>query len=80
MEKLRELASCLGAHCGNVQTRLEEGGPVSTILRVAKEIGASLIVLGALGHRRLPEKLLGGVAESVVNHSEIPVLVLRARP
>lgn len=78
MEMMRELASCLEPHCRMVDTRLEEGSPVSTILRVAREIGASLIVVGALGHRRLSEKLLGGVAEGVVNHSEVPVLVLRA--
>jgi len=78
-EKLRELASCLEPRCRMVATRLEEGSTVSTILRVAEEIGASLIVVGALGHRRLAEKLIGGVAESVVNHSEIPVLVIRAR-
>ncbi len=80
MEMMRELASCLEPRCRMVDTRLEEGSPVSTILRVAREIGASLIVVGALGHRRLSEKLLGGVAEGVVNHSEVPVLVLRARP
>jgi len=77
LEKLRELASCLETHCRAVETRLEEGSPVSTILRVAEEIGASLIVVGALGHRRLAEKLLGGVAESVVVHSQVPVLVVR---
>jgi nucleotide-binding universal stress UspA family protein len=77
LEKLRELASCLETRCRTVETRLEEGSPVSTILRVAEEIGASLIVVGALGHRRVAEKLLGGVAESVVNHSQVPVLVVR---
>ncbi len=80
MEKLRELASCLEPRCSMVETRLEEGSPVATIIRVAGEIGASLIVVGALGHRRLPERLIGGVAEGVVSHSEVPVLVLRARP
>lgn len=79
MEKLREFASRLEPSCRTVETRLEEGSPVSTILRVAEEIGASLIVVGALGHRRVAEKLLGGVAESVVNHSEVPVMVLRER-
>ena len=79
LEKLRELASCLETRCRTVETRLEEGSPVSTILRVAEEIGASLIVVGALGHRRVAEKLLGGVAESVVNHSQVPVLVVREK-
>lgn len=79
MEKLRELASCLEPRCRMVDIRLEEGSAVSTILKVAGEIGASLIVVGALGHRRLAEKLIGGVAEGVVNHSEVPVLVVRSR-
>ena len=62
-----------------VDTRLKEVSPVPTILRVGKGIGASLIVVGALGYRRLAEKMLGGLAESVANHSEVPVLSVRVR-
>ncbi len=78
MEKLRETAACLEPHCRLAEIRLEAGSPVPTILEVAEEVGASLIVLGALGHRKVAEKLLGGVAEGVASRSERPVLVIRA--
>jgi nucleotide-binding universal stress UspA family protein len=78
MERLRETAACLEPHCRLAEIRLETGSPVPTILEVAEEIGASLIVLGALGHRKIAEKLLGGVAEGVASRSERPVLVIRA--
>jgi len=79
LEKLKELASCLEPRCRELETRLEEGSTVPTILRVAEEIKATLIVVGALGHRRVAEKLLGGVAESVINHSKVPVLALKKK-
>jgi len=79
MDLLRELHSCFGGMCQEIEIKLEKGSPSSTILKVAGETRASLIVMGALGHRRLAEKLLGGVAESVVSQSEVPVLVLRAQ-
>lgn len=51
------------------------GNPWETILEVAKEQHASLIVMGTHGRRGLSRMLLGSIAEKVVRLSPIPVLV-----
>jgi len=57
-----------------VERRLEDGQPAATILRVAREEGADLIVLGTQGRRGLGRLLLGSVAEQVVRQAPCPVL------
>lgn len=58
------------------ERRLEEGEPVTEILRVAQEIDASLIVLGTHGRTGLSRLLMGSVAEQVVRKSACPVLTV----
>lgn len=58
-------------------TELREGAPHETILAVAKELGADLIVIGTAGHTGLAHALLGSVAERVVRLSTCPVLTVR---
>jgi nucleotide-binding universal stress UspA family protein len=53
------------------------GKPAPTILRVADERDAAVIVLGASTHARLGG-LLGSVAARVAHHSKRPVLVVPA--
>ena len=59
------------------ESHLVEGNPVDGILDVAHDVGAALIVVGSRGRseRRVP--LLGSVADSLVHHSPIALLVLR---
>lgn len=57
---------------------LEEGSCVSTILDVGRQRGADLIVIGSHGRGGIARALLGSVAEGVLRHSNIPVLVTRA--
>ena len=59
--------------------RLEVGDPRDVIDRVAKEIGADLIVMGTHGRRGVRRMLLGSVAESVVRSAPCPVLTVRAK-
>lgn len=56
---------------------IREGVARSTILEVAGEVGADLIVMGTHGHTGLTHVLFGSVAEHVVRHSRIPVLTVR---
>jgi nucleotide-binding universal stress UspA family protein len=52
--------------------------PVSeTILKVARERDAQAIVLGAHGHGRAFEMILGSTTRDVVRHAPCPVLVVR---
>jgi nucleotide-binding universal stress UspA family protein len=46
-----------------------------TLLSRAADIGADLIVMGAYGHTRLRETVLGGVTRDVLRHMTVPVLM-----
>jgi nucleotide-binding universal stress UspA family protein len=61
----------------DVETRLEEGHAVEEIVRLSKEGGYDLIVMGARGISRIREILLGSVSESVMHHATCPVLVVK---
>ena len=56
------------------------GLPMREVNRLARENGASLIVVGSHGVTCAREVLLGGVALSILQHAELPVLVFRLRP
>jgi nucleotide-binding universal stress UspA family protein len=58
----------------DVEPVLEKGDVVETILRVAQEKGADLIVIGTHGRKGLDRILFGSVAEGVVKNSPIPVV------
>jgi nucleotide-binding universal stress UspA family protein len=61
-----------------VDYRLEEGDPVRTILDVAAETKADLIVMGTHGRTGLGRLLLGSVAEQVLRNARCPVLAVKA--
>ena len=56
------------------------GDPADTIVRVARERHADLIVMGTHGRTGLQHVLLGSVAEKVVRFAPCPVLTLRQTP
>lgn len=60
------------------ERRVEVGDPAEVVLRVAREVGASLIVLGTRGRSGLGRLLMGSVAEQVVRAAECPVLTVTA--
>lgn len=60
-----------------VEHRLITGDPASAIVRLAKEEGAELIVMGTHGRTGLLRLLMGSVAEVVVRRAPCPVLTLR---
>lgn len=47
----------------------------AALLHRAAEIGASHIVMGAYGHSRLREMMLGGVTRTLLTHAEIPLFM-----
>ena len=61
---------------GQVTPRVEEGTPDRVILKVAKEIGADLIVMGTRTHSSVGQFLLGSTANRIMHHTEIPVLII----
>ncbi len=53
------------------------GDPVGEIVRVAKEEGVDMIVMGSRGRSTVKAILLGSTAEGVVRKADIPVMVCK---
>jgi len=60
----------------NIDARVEEGTPWKTILKVADEINADVIVMGTRKHSSIGQMLLGSTATKTLSHSKRPVLVV----
>lgn len=75
--RLRALQQWLAWHGVRAETAVE----VTTIdiadamLSRAADLGADLLVMGAYGHRRLTDRLLGGATRSLLESMTIPVLM-----
>ena len=59
-----------------VETFIEEGKPSERVLKIAEEWGADLIACGTHGRKGFEHLLMGSVAEKIVRHSTIPLLVI----
>src|SRR5687767_8874519 len=68
-----------GAPSLTVLTAMEEGVPKDIIVKVAREWGADLIVLGSHGYGRVRGILLGSVALGVLGEAPCSVLVARVQ-
>jgi len=53
------------------------GVPWKEIVATAKELGTTMIIIGAYGKRSLEDILLGSTVENVTKHAPCPVLVIR---
>lgn len=60
-----------------VETHANEGDPADVIIRVAQEVGADLIVVGARGLSGLQRFLLGSVSSKLSHHAPVSVMVVR---
>ena len=72
-----EVGTALGIHGA---CRIVPGDPAVEICRVAAEDGLDLVVVGSHGRGWFQRVLLGSVSHHVVQHSSVPVLVVRHRP
>ena len=52
-----------------------KGDPGAGILATARELGADMIVMGAWGHSRIAELVLGGATRTLFQQSDLPLLV-----
>ncbi len=55
--------------------RFDGKDPASELLRTCKNIGASLLVIGAYSHSHETEMLFGGNTERIVDQTEMPILM-----
>jgi nucleotide-binding universal stress UspA family protein len=74
---LDELKKSLSAEGLSVHVEAVAGAPADEIVRLAKEGGFDMIVMGTHGRTGLAHLLIGSVAERVVRLSPCPVLTVR---
>jgi nucleotide-binding universal stress UspA family protein len=46
------------------------------LLAAAKDVGADTLLMGAYGHSRRRELLMGGVTQHIIDHAQLPVLLV----
>jgi len=61
-----------------VSCHLREGSAANTILRVSEEMNVDVIAMSTHGRNWPASWLIGSVAERVVRHSKVPVMMIRA--
>jgi nucleotide-binding universal stress UspA family protein len=76
---LKRQQKLLEAHGFQASTELALGPAVVEVNRIAKEQGASLIVVGSHGATLAREIFIGGTALGIVSHASIPVLLIRLK-
>lgn len=72
-----EARSYVEAHEVSAEYELRGGDPSETIVAYAKEREADLVVMGAYGHTKVRELVVGSTTAYTINHSECPVLLTR---
>jgi nucleotide-binding universal stress UspA family protein len=60
-----------------IDAKMGDGRPAETIVRASKEGNYDLIIMGSRGLSGIKKVFLGSVSHGVVNHSEIPVLIIK---
>ncbi len=68
-------------HLGDesIQTVMTEGDFAESIMEAAHDLNVSIIVTGSHSRRWLDKILMGSVAEKVLAHSHLPVLIVPTR-
>ncbi len=78
-ERLLDRAmSLLPPHHGTTEKRMVEGKPADTILEIAEQMKADLIVMGARGVGQWHEHVIGSVSHRVMSHATCPVFVIKS--
>ena len=74
---LEPLTAFVRRHELPVRTRWVVGRPAHEIVKVAREEGAHMIVMGTHGYGMIGRALMGSVAQGVVAQSDVPVLLVQ---
>jgi nucleotide-binding universal stress UspA family protein len=76
-EKLLELSESIAKEYGiKVESIIKTGNPSHEIYNVAKEINASLIVMGTHGHTAFEELVIGSNALKTINRAPCPTMTM----
>ena len=60
----------------NIQTEVEQGDVAESITAAAENLQADMIVIGAHSQKWLAAIVIGSVAEKVLQHTDIPILIV----
>jgi len=72
----QEVAAYLADHgIAAVARRVAPAGSIADTLRAEVVAGTELLVMGAYGHSRLRERVLGGVSRSLLASAPVPILL-----
>ena len=74
LQRARAMAEQQGAI---LQTHVLAGHPVRTVVELARELDADLLVIGATGHSALYERMIGSRADRIIQLAPCPVLVAK---
>jgi nucleotide-binding universal stress UspA family protein len=61
----------------HLDTHILAGHPVRDIVRLAADIKADLLVIGAIGHSAIYERMVGSRADRIIQLAQCPVLVVK---
>lgn len=75
--QLDEARQTLIAAGFNTETELLPGEPEDTLPLLLKAQGATLLVMGAYGHSRIRQLIVGSTTTTLLRLSDVPVLILR---
>ena len=74
---LEEARSYLAPHDVTAEYVLRNGDPSETIVAYAKECEADLLLMGAYGHTKVRELVVGSTTAYALNHAPCPLLLSR---
>lgn len=75
--QLEEARQALTAAGFSAETELVPGEPEQVLPALVKAQGAGLLVMGAYGHSRIRQLIVGSTTTTLLRLSDVPVLVLR---
>lgn len=76
-QQLKEAQTALQAAGAVAETELVSGEPQAVLPELVKRHAPALLVMGAFGHSRLRQLLVGSTTSSLLRLSDVPVLILR---
>lgn len=75
MKRLEEAAALLREAGYRVETRVEAGQPEAVIAQKVDNEGFNLLVMGAYGHSRIRQLIIGSTTTQMIRSCKIPVLL-----
>ncbi|HAS28270.1 MAG TPA: universal stress protein [Dehalococcoidia bacterium] len=75
---MAEIEERLKSEGYKVTSLIKGGSAANTILKTAEEMGADIIAMSTHGRTGPAHWVIGSVAEKVVHHSKIPVMLIRS--